>query len=259
MIPGLKFLGDDSSPVITNNYQDNAGTDGSIFDYSAYGKNTVNAKFWLHFGDYYDLKLVKHDLYRLFSTKDLFRIRTDAEPAIVKFVRAGNFDITPSENGANDAVFTIPFDNPSGYKYSYLTSDNPYLYSTEGWQIGMNLPNGQDLSYHFTAPSMRVYNASDIAIDPYFQRHQLKIVMKYQGDSLKLLSRTNGTSWKLTKHSDFNNDIVLDGINTTIDGTPASSYTDYGNITLETGWNDIIAQGASKLDVVFSFPFIYLG
>ena len=245
--------------MLTNNYSDSSGSDGSIFNYATFDKSEVNANFILHFSDYYDFKLAQHDVYKLFMNKELIRIRTNAEPAIVKFVRAGNFEISPWRDGAKDAMFTIPFENPSGYKYSYLTSDNPYLYETEGWQIGMNLPNGQDLQYHFTNSSMRVYNASDIAIDPYFQRHQLKIVMKYQGDSLRLVNKTNNTSWKLTKHSNFNNDVVLDGINTTIDGTPASVWTDYGNLTLEPGWNDIIVQGASKVDVVFSFPFIYLG
>lgn len=259
LIPGLSFRGDDSSPAITNTYQDNAGVDGSVYNYSAFNKNVINADFWLHFGDYYDLKLAKHDLYRLFATKDLIRIRTDAEPAIVKFVRAGNFDIKPAEDGAHDALFTIPFENPSGYKYSYLTSDNPYLYETEGWQIGMNLPNGQDLQYHFNTPNMRVYNASDIAIDPYYQRHQLKIICKFKGGSLRLKNNTNGSSWEYKAKSDGKQTIVLDGINTSLDGSPASAKTDFGNLVLEPGWNDIVATGATTLDVTFSFPFIYLG
>ncbi|MBN7275502.1 phage tail family protein [Ligilactobacillus pobuzihii] len=258
-IPGLIFLGDDSSPQINNNYQDNVGQDGSVYTYSTFGKSTLNAKFNLKFGDYYDFKLAKHDIMRLFSNKQLMRIRTDAEPAIVKFVRSGNFDIVPNESRGHDATFTIPFENPSGYKYSYLTSDNPYLYETEGWQIGMNLPNGQDLHYHFTTPNMRVYNASDIAVDPYYQRHQLKIICKFKGNSLQLKNNTNGSSWKLNKPSNFNNNIVLDGINTMIDKTPAGMRTDFGNLVLEPGWNDIVATGATTLDITFSFPFIYIG
>lgn len=259
LIQGLTFLGDDSAPALTNNYTDNVGTDGSQFNTAQYGKNTINANFLIHFGDYYDYKLAKHDIYRLFMNKGLMRIRTDAEPAIVKFARAGNFDIQPWENGANDALFTIPFENPSGYKYSYLTSDNPYLYETEGWQIGMNLPNGQDLHYQFTTPRMRVYNASDIAVDPYYQRHQLKIIIKFNGSFLQLVNQTNGSSWKYLSSSNGQQTIVLDGINTSLDGAPASANTDFGNLVLEPGWNDIVATGATTLDVTFSFPFIYLG
>ena len=245
--------------MLTNNYSDSSGSDGSVFNYATFDKSEVNANFILHFYDYYDLKLAQHDVYKLFMNKELIRIRTNAEPAIVKFVRAGNFEISPWRDGAKDAMFTIPFENPSGYKYSYLTSDNPYLYETEGWQLGMNLPNGEDIGYHFNTPNMRVYNASDIAVDPYYQRHQLKIIVKFKGSSFQLINRTNGSSWKYNVSSNGQQTIILDGINTSLDGTPASANTDFGDLVLEPGWNDIIAKGASKLDVTFSFPFIYLG
>ena len=245
--------------MLTNNYSDSSGSDGSIFNYATFDKSEVNANFILHFYDYYDFKLAQHDIYKLFMNKELIRIRTNAEPAIVKFVRAGNFEISPWRDGAKDAMFTIPFENPSGYKYSYLTSDNPYLYETEGWQIGMNLPNGENLHYRFTKNKMRVYNASDIAIDPYFQRHELRIICKFKGGSLRLKNNTNGSSWEYKAKSDGKQTIVLDGINTSLDGSPASAKTDFGNLVLEPGWNDIVATGATTLDVTFSFPFIYLG
>ena len=257
--PELEFLGHDGSPNLEHNYMSTSGVDGSIPTASIFDKTTINAKFHLHFHDYNDFVLAKHDIYRFFATKKTIRIRSNAEPAIVKFVRPLNFEITPISVVWRDSLFTIPFENPSGYKYSYLTSDNPYLYQTEGWQIGMNLPNGQDLHYQFTTPQMRVYNASDIAVDPYYQRHQLKIIIKFSGSSLQLVNQTNGSSWKYLSSSNGKQTIVLDGINTSLDGTPASANTDFGNLVLEPGWNDIVATGATTLDVTFSFPFIYLG
>ena len=109
LIHGLTFLGDSTSPVLTNNYSDSSGSDGSIFNYATFDKSEVNANFILHFSDYYDFKLAQHDIYKLFMNKELIRIRTNAEPAIVKFVRAGNFEIKPWRDGAKDAMFTIPF------------------------------------------------------------------------------------------------------------------------------------------------------
>lgn len=245
--------------MLTNNYSDSSGSDGSIFNYATFDKSEVNANFILHFSDYYDFKLAQHDIYKLFMNKELIRIRTNAEPAIVKFVRAGNFEIKPWRDGAKDAMFTIPFENPSGYKYSYLTSDNPYLYETEGWQIGMNLPNGGDMNYHFNSFEMSVFNAGDLPVDPYYNRSQLKIMTKFDGAYLQLTNKTNGTSWKYNNKSNGKEDIVLDGINTYLNGAPASSSTDYGNLVLEPGWNHIVAKGATTIDVTFSFPFIYIG
>ena len=58
--PGLDFNGDDSNPVMTNTYTQDAGTDGSVYSYSQIANNTVTARFTLHFSDYYDYKLKKH-------------------------------------------------------------------------------------------------------------------------------------------------------------------------------------------------------
>lgn len=258
-IPGLKFLGDTSTPEIANEYQENAGTDGSIFNYATYNKNTINANFILHFHNWSDLKLAQHEIYRLFLQKQLIRIRTNAEPAIVKYVRAGNFEVKPWRDGAQDAMFTIPFENPSGYKYSLLNSNKLDNSDGDGWQMGMNLPSNDTLSYHFSTSNFKVFNASDITIDPYYQRHELSIITKYTGSYLQLTNTTNNTSWRLNKSSKGGNTVILNGITTTIDGKPASNLTDYGNLVLDPGYNDIKVTGATKMSITFSFPFIYLG
>lgn len=258
-IPGLEFLGDTEAPAITNNYQENAGTDGSIFNYATYGKTTINANFHLRFRDWYNLKLAQHDIYRLLLSKQLIRIRTDAEPAIVKYVRAGNFEIKPTADGSSSALFTVPFDNPSGYKYSLLNSDKLDSFAGDSWQMGMNLPSNDTLSYHFSTSDFKVFNASDITIDPYYQRHELSIITKYTGSYLQITNTTNNTSWRLNKSSKGGNTVILNGITTTIDGKPASNLTDYGNLVLDPGYNNIKVTGATKMSITFSFPFIYLG
>lgn len=258
-IQGLEFLGNDSSPVIANTYQQNAGRDGQLFQTQTFDKTVENANFLINFGDWYDFKLLKHDIYRIFSQRSMMRIRTDAEMGIVKYVRPTSFDIKPISDGAHDATFTIPFDNPSGYKYSLARSDNLYTYDSELWQIGMNLPNGQDIGYHFTQRNFSVYNASDIPIDPYYQKHDLRIICHFNGSNLTILNKTNGSSWQYQKAASKSDTIILDGIKTTLNGNPASVNTDYGNIILETGYNNISVTGAADIDITFSFPFIYLG
>ena len=81
---------------------------------------------------------------------------------------------------------------------------------------------------------------------------------KFSGSSLKLTNKTNNTVWTYNNASNGKESIILDGINTTLDGKAASANTDYGNLVLETGWNDIEATGANSVDITFSFPFVYL-
>ncbi|ANK63358.1 phage tail protein [Loigolactobacillus backii] len=258
VINGLQFLGDSTSPNVLNTYRQNTGVDGQTLIASNFDKSTVNANFYLRYKSYYDFMLAKHEVYRLFSNRRSLRIRTDAEPALVKYVVATPFAITPTEDFANDSKFTIPFDNPSGYKYSLARSDEIST-DNEAVQMGMYLPTNKDLSYHFTGTSFQVFNPSDIAIQPYEQRHDLRITIKFSGSSLTLTNTTNGTSWSYKNAAAKSDVIILDGINTTLNGAAASVNTDYGNIALNTGWNSISVTGATEVDITFSFPFIYIG
>lgn len=255
-VKGLKYLGDDSTLASTNQLLQIPGIDGAVNQYKTYSNYQVPAKFFLRFENWQDYKLAKHQINRLFSSRKLIRIRTDVEPAMVRFVMPNPPEIAPTEAGAHYTSFTENFDNPSGYRYSLYRSDSlPNI--ANGWQFGMNLPKTLP-SYHFTSKSFKVYNASDIAIEPYKQKHDLRILFKFSGSQMKITNKTNGSSYTYKNSSNGNEQIILDGISTTLNGNPASANTDYGTVTLETGWNDIDVSGADSVDITFSFPFIYL-
>ncbi|WP_461241153.1 phage tail domain-containing protein [Paucilactobacillus sp. N302-9] len=256
-IPGLKFLGETISPQPTGNYQDNAGRDGSILTSLTYAKNTINSNFGLRFKDYYELELAKHEIYSLFASRNVLRTRTDAKPSIVKYVTATPFDLTPLEDYYGYSKFTIPFDNSAGVLFSLARSDQLDTISN-GKQLGMNLPNGDTPNYHYTSSTFNIYNASDIKIQPYEQHHDLRIIIHFAGTNLKITNKTNGTSWSYTHSAAKSDEIILDGINTTLNGNPASANTDFGNIDLEVGTNSISVTGATDIDITFSFPFMYL-
>jgi hypothetical protein len=121
----------------------------------------------------------------------------------------------------------------------------------------MNLPS-EDLTYTHSESNFKIFNASDILIDPYYQSHDLILKINFEGKSLTITNKTTNTSWSYTKPAKKTDNIVLDGIITTLNGEPASVNTDYGNLTLATGWNDISVTGATDFTVTFSFPFIYI-
>lgn len=263
-VPGLSYLGQDdssSSPQFTNSYQDSTGRDGSIFVGQTFAKRTFNERFLLETRTWTDFQLAKHELYKLFGTRQLIRVRTDVNDAKVYFGYPTPFDITPGSPGANYANFTIPFDVPSGYRYSLYRSDSPYTFQQAGWQFGMNLPeNIDDVGYHFTTSNFKVYNASDIAVDPYYQRHDLQMIIKFSGNSLEIHNKTTDTTWTYNEGSDGNHTIVWDGqmLTTYLDNQQVNGKTDFGYIKLAKEWNDIECTGADNLDITLSFPFIYL-
>lgn len=262
-IPDLKYLGVDdasTSPQFANNYQDLSGKDGSFFVSQTLAKRTFNERFVLFTRNWEEYQLAKHEIYKLFGQRKLIRVRTDINSAKVYFGYVNAFDISPIQSGANYANLTIPFDLPKPYRYSLYRSDSPYTFKQAGWQFGMNIPSRDVLNYHFMTSSFRVYNASDIKVDPYFQNHDLKMIIKFNGSSLKVHNKTTDTTWTYNESSDGNHTIIWDGqlLSTYLDGNQVNGKTDFGYLSLATEWNDIECTGANSVDITFSFPFIYL-
>lgn len=258
-VSGLTFLDLTSAPNPLITYQQLGGIDGQQALFSTFDVNTVTARFWLHFGTYEDFLLAKHDIHTIFSSRDVIRIRTGVQPALCYFVKSVPFEITPSEPGSHDAEFSIAFQNPSGYKYSLAKSNElPTGSDTALKELGMNLPL-TETSYTFNTQSFNVYNPSDIVIDPYLQKHDLKIIIHASGNSIKVTNNTNGSTWSYNASLSNADTIILDGITTFKNGKPDSISTDYGNLTLEKGNNNISVSGATGInDITFSFRFIYI-
>lgn len=256
-VQGLKYLGDNPTPVINNSFLDVSGVDGSQLQFTTFSRYQVPAKFLLRFDDWQDFKLAKHQFYRLFAQRKEIRMRTDIESSIVRFVYPNLPEIAPAEDGAHYSLFTMNFDNPSGYRYSLYRSNSIYGFKTGNLQFG-ELGLDSAPNYHFTTSNFKLFNPSDIAIDPYGQKHDLQVVCHFSGNSMKIANASNGSEWEYTKSANSSDTIILNGINTTLNGQPASANTDYGNLILDTGWNDFTVTGANSIDITFSFPFIYL-
>lgn len=116
----------------------------------------------------------------------------------------------------------------------------------------------QKLVYTHSESDFKLFNASDIRIDPYYQRHDLVLKVNFEGSGLTVTNKTTSSSWSYSKAATKSDNIILTGISTTLNGNPASANTDYGNLTLDPGWNEITVTGATNFTLTFSFPFIYL-
>lgn len=254
-MPDVVYLGGDSTPAFTNNYQDDITQDGSQFTGTTFGKLIFTANFLLRSHDYYDQKLLRHEIYQLFGDRGLCRIRTDIDLEKVMYGRPTSFDIKFIADGSDDSLFSIQFEIPSGYKYSRVRSDDIDI---DTISFGTNHKLNERPYYRSVKSDFKIYNPSDVAIDPYYQRHDLLISIKFSGDSYKITNNTNGTSYQFNKSIGEDDQLILNGLATTLNGTPASQNSDFGYIKLEKGWNDITVSGATSHETTFSFPFIYI-
>lgn len=255
---GLRYLDDDSDPVLTNTYAQDAIIDGQAYSYSQVGMNTINGRFVLHYGDWYDYKMKKHEIARFFMQKGLYRIRTDAEPGIVKFVRAGNFTIKNPEDRSHYIQFTIPWENPSGVKWSLPYSDDLMEYDQDLWQYGMNLPNGEDLQYHYVnTHNFDIYNASDIDIDP-VERYPLQIIVTGFHGKFDMVNETTGDEIVYTEPLKPEDKLVWDNLSVYKNGELDNGSSNLAWIRLKQGWNHFKIYGYDNIDITFHFRFVYL-
>lgn len=255
---GLRFLDDDSDAVLTNTYANDAIMDGQAYSYSQVGMNTINSRFVLHYGDWYDYKMKKHEIARFFMQKGLYRIRTDAEPGIVKFVRAGNFTIKNPEDRSHYIQFTIPWENPSGVKWSLPYSDDLMEYDQDLWQYGMNLPNGIDLNYHYVnTHNFDIYNASDIDIDP-VERYPLQIIVTGFHGKFDMVNETTGDEIVYTEPLEPEDKLVWDNLSVYKNGELDNGSSNLAWIRLKQGWNHFKIYGYDNIDITFHFRFVYL-
>lgn len=253
----LIFLGLTESPSLLNNYRDESVQDGQLWNYSRYGATTVTAKFVVTFIDRKDYKLAKHEIYRVFAQKGIFRLRTAVEPDKVRYCRSTAFELAVNPEDPNYCEFEVPFENPRGLIYSRINTDK--MTDENFLSLNLNL-EAQRRPYHFYGSStFRIYNAGDIAVDPEMQNHDLRITMKHNGGKFTITNETTKTSWTYNKNLTGNDTVVLNGINTYKNDALDSVSTDYGYITLAPGWNEFSVNGANDLDITFSFPYMYLG
>ncbi|AEI58318.1 hypothetical protein HMPREF0534_0093 [Limosilactobacillus reuteri CF48-3A] len=253
----LTFLGLSEGPSLSNNYRDDTLEDGQVWNYSRYVQTTVTAKFLLQFIDRRDFKMAKHEIYRVLAQKGIYRLRTGVEPDIVRYCRAGSFEIKSDPEEVNYCTFEVPFENPSGMRFSKLHSDE--MKDEDFLDLNMNMDENTP-SYHFKGQNkFTVYNDSDITIDPVQQHHDFKITMKHNGGKFTIKNETTNTSWTYNKNVAGTDTLVLQGRKLEKNNNFDSANTDYGYITLAPGPNQFTVTGADDLDITFSFPFIYLG
>ncbi|GEK28524.1 phage tail domain-containing protein [Furfurilactobacillus siliginis] len=246
---------DYGSPQITPQYLTLAGSDGEQVQTVIFNPSIITLHVNIEADSAESFSVAMDDVYRLIMSRELIRIRDDVEPFKCAYVIPKPFDVSQAD-GMYDTTFDIQFDNPYGFKFSVKNSDE-VVEDDELIGLGMHLPLEYPIPFKFTDSRFKVFNPSDVAIDPYVNRHQLKITISGQG-SFTIQNVTNNTSLQCTHVLQGSDVFVLDGVRSYLNGKSIGLETDFGHLQLEQGDNEIAITGLNNPNVTFSFPFIYL-
>jgi hypothetical protein len=247
----LKHSISSPSPRVITEEIDNR--DGYIEMGVTFDGRKIRASFFMQAVDRQDFPLLRNEVFRIFSTKELFYFH---EPGQKRrwLVRSNGFEIEkyPPRIG----TFEIEFSSPSPYVESVGTTLDPFTFDSELWQIGQGL-EADDLQYVHNTSSFRIFNAGDIAIDP--RVLPLKITFTGASTNLTITNETTGDTWQYTGTTVDGDVIELDGIRSLKNGLSIFGNTNRQLITIVPGWNDFTITGASgSFTISFDFRFYYI-
>lgn len=231
------------------------GIDGQIQQGAiTYDATTVQADFLINARNAYELDLLEHKIYDLFSSRTVMRLRSSVSPALVVYCYPQPFTMTRVDYA--EKSFSVTFNNLSGFRQSIVNSDEIFKFNGN-YQIGLNLPRDKDYSYHFKSNDFNVYNPSDVDIQPLEQRHDLVIKITGTGNNVVLTNTTSNETFTYKKGLTDGQTLTINGINPFLDDTSCGIDTDHGTISLVKGNNHFTVSGLDNPDITFSFPFLY--
>lgn len=229
---GIKLLTHSiSSPSVRVVTEEIDGRDGYVEVDTTYDGRKIRASFFMRAVDRQDFPLLRNEVFRIFSTKELFYFH---EPNQKRrwLVRSNGFEIEkyPPRVG----TFEIEFSSPSPFGESI-----------------------KPVPYTFTTPTFRIFNAGDVDIDP--RVFPLKITFTGASTNLTITNATTGDMWRYTGTTQTGDTITLDGVRSLKNGASIFGNTNRQLITIAPGWNDFSVVGTTgAFEISFNFHFYYL-
>lgn len=158
---GLQFLQMNvNAPQTQSNFINLQGIDGSFQQGPVlFGARTATINFFMEVDDGIDFDAKIHEVWNMFYSRTLVRLRQSDMPGICVYGIVKPFEVTHISRF--DKSFSIEFDLPSGYRYSVLRStDFPINVKDnihDGANIGMNLPM-EELKYTHPSGEFKIFN-----------------------------------------------------------------------------------------------------
>lgn len=252
---GLRLIEfDPDSPNYDHRYEDVDGIDGVIDVGTTMKQRTLNARFNMIARDMYDVALLRNEIFKLFHSKEAFYIIDNREPGKRWLVKVHPYTIRTLRYFKSSV--DLQFTSASPYAESIGTTLDLMTFDSNLWQIGQGLI-AEDLKYTHETTSFRVFNASDIEIDP----RKVPLVIRIRGatNGLTILNRTTGDTFKLNIPTVSGDTVELNRVRVFKNGNTVFTSTNRKVIRLAPGWNDFIVSGISgAFQIEFDFRFYYL-
>lgn len=252
----LHFTDIDTNPTIKNVYADDAGVDGSRFEYNSLQKTPVKLSFYFEFDSYEDYMSKKHDVQSYFAAKSVFTIETSYRPAVKANCFVSKVDIKPTSD--HIAVFDVTMDNASGMWFT-----NPTSRLQKDWypELAYDLRLPTNLrgvpSWDLQPGHNNIYIPGDLMVQMTNPIMYTAVFLHGASSKVSVINHTSNTTLSADLQGQpggelawMNLDFVrVTGVNESNGAVSADELNQYSNsldFWLDPGWNDIELQGASS-------------
>jgi hypothetical protein len=262
------------SPTINPVYSQIEGRHGRVDMGATFGSRSISVPFYYKAADILDVALLRDELMGLAVSAEPFYIRE------MRRIIYGKGDNQFVSGKRYKVRLANPFEIDQQLEYGFgelrfETTDLPFAESIgttadidrDGidadsaiWGAGMGLSSEPDYQrYTWQGTSAIIYNAGNVAVDPFMQYLKITISDVYGSTQFFQIRNTrNGSVFRVNEAVSSSDTIVIDGPNVTKNGLAFLRRTSREFITLEPGRNDLQVTGANRAKVSFDFRFYYL-
>lgn len=259
------------------------GRSGHVNMGADYGARTITVPLYFKAGDLHGVALSRDELFGLVTEAEPFYVREMRrlkehpgficdDPSDERVYKVNDYDNLFVGGKRYKVRLASSFDIEQVYRYGFgelvfETTDLPFAESIgttadidrEGinavqarWGYGMGLTSDDEsLRYTHSTTAFKIYNAGNVAVNPF--EHDLKIMIEGVSSGYELENLTTGDVFKITESMSGN--LVIDGATVTNNGLQAFRKTNRRYITLAPGWNYIRQNRAIK--TAWDFRFYY--
>lgn len=273
--PDLKLLDVQTNPTISNTYTNDAGIDGSRFEYNNLQKTPIKLRFWLHWGSYQDYFDKKHDIQAFFAAKARFLLKVNYHQYLTAACYPNKVDLNLPDDHAelHDLIFTVELDNAMGCWYTNQASWmwHEWAEGEGGSQIirDLRLPRdvvqqGPDaLMWDLREGTSKVYQPGDFTLQ--FSNPNIECEVKAFNASSKVTIENKTTNTSLVVQDDPASGIKVPSYFTWSsldlrddDGNPINQLSNSLDFWIDPGWNTIEIHGAERVTFNPRFYFTTL-
>lgn len=264
--PDLYLMDVYTDPTISNVYAQDAGIDGSRFEYNSLAKTPVTLTFRLHYDDNRDFLDKKHDIQQYFASKAGFIMQTNFHPTLHACCYTNKVEIKPTSD--HDAVFTITMDNALGM---WFTNSTRYL--EKDWdkaimqdlRVPVSFNKENSPSWSLKPGHNRIWIGGDVMSQLTNPIMDCKIFLYGCSNHVAVINHTSNTMLEaegrgvrddcVWMNLNFGHVDAINPKNKAITYTPLNQYSNSLDLWLDPGWNDVELQGAQSGYVDTRFYF----